>query len=78
MRTFTLAELAQCDGRGGRPAYVAYDGRVYDVSASFHWRGGRHWVRIRAGCDLTASLDAAPHGPELLQRVPVIGVLDER
>ena len=34
MKEFTLEELAEFDGREGRPAYVAYDGMVYDVTES--------------------------------------------
>jgi predicted heme/steroid binding protein len=38
MRTFTIKELAGYDGSNG-VAYVAFEGRVYDVSPSFLWRG---------------------------------------
>jgi predicted heme/steroid binding protein len=75
MRAFTEAELSHYDGRDGRPAYIAYEGKVYDVSTSFQWRGGRHWVVHRAGRDLTAELAAAPHDSDLLERVPLIGFL---
>ena len=77
MRRFTKKELAQYDGKDGLPAFIAYEGRVYDVSYSFLWQGGRHQVLHTAGVDLTADLDQAPHGADLLERVPVIGVLDE-
>jgi predicted heme/steroid binding protein len=30
-----------------------------------------------AGLDLTAGLDQAPHGADLLERFPVIGLLDQ-
>lgn len=35
MKKFTREELAQYDGKNGNPAYVAYKGKVYDVSVSF-------------------------------------------
>lgn len=38
---------------------------------------GRHQVLHTAGADLTASLDQAPHGADLLERVPVVGMLSE-
>jgi len=41
------------------------------------WQDGRHQVLHTAGVDLTASLDQAPHGTDLLERFPVIGLLDE-
>jgi len=47
------------------------------VSESFLWKGGRHMARHEAGRDLTAVLDQAPHGEDLLARVPVVGVLCE-
>ena len=76
MRVFTAEELARCDGKDGAPAYIAYKGIVYDVSSSFLWRRGRHWVLHWAGADLTGSLASAPHGEDLLSRVPAIGVLE--
>jgi predicted heme/steroid binding protein len=75
VRTFTRLELSQYDGRNGALAYVAYSGRVYDVSRSYHWRGGRHWARHRAGQDLTESLADAPHAADLLASMPLVGVL---
>jgi|Deesub1362A_J573_1020465.scaffolds.fasta_scaffold16837_3 predicted heme/steroid binding protein len=75
MREFTPRELARFDGRDGRPAYVAYRGKVYDLTGSFLWQGGRHQVLHRAGGDLTGELELAPHGPELLEKFPVVGTL---
>lgn len=77
MRRFTKKELAQHDGKDGAPAFIAYEGKVYDVSRSFLWQHGRHQVLHTAGVDLTASLDQAPHGADLLERFSVIGVLNE-
>lgn len=75
MRELTSAELAQYDGRGGAPAYIAFQGRVYDVSRSFLWLEGRHQVVHMAGKDLTGELEAAPHGAASLERLPVVGTL---
>ena len=33
-QVFTKESLAQFDGKDGRPAYVAYQGKVYDVTGS--------------------------------------------
>lgn len=78
MREFTLEELSHFDGKNGADAYVAYDGQVYDVTGSFIWRRGRHWALHTAGCDLTESLEKAPHGEDLLERVPAVGVLSDK
>ena len=73
MKTFNKEELAACDGKNNAPAYVAYKGKVYDVSSSFLWKNGNHQVFHAAGQDLTASLEQAPHGADLLEKFPVVG-----
>jgi predicted heme/steroid binding protein len=40
MRRFTRKELAQYHGKDGAPAFIAYEGKVYDVSHSFLWQDG--------------------------------------
>jgi predicted heme/steroid binding protein/uncharacterized membrane protein len=75
MKSFTPAELAAFDGREGRPVYIAHQGKVYDVSGSRLWRGGLHMRRHNAGTELTADIQAAPHGVEVLERFPQVGVL---
>ncbi|MFW6102245.1 MAG: cytochrome b5 domain-containing protein [Chloroflexota bacterium] len=75
MKSFSKEELARCNGKNGAPAYIAYKGKVYDASNSFQWRNGRHQVLHNAGEDLTDSLEQAPHSAELLERLPVIGIL---
>jgi len=75
MKTFTLEELARFDGKDGRPVYVAYNGKVVDVSGSKIWKGGRHMNRHDAGHDLTADLAQAPHPEDRLERYPQVGVL---
>lgn len=77
MRTFTKEELSHYTGKSGTPAYIAFEGKVYDVSSSFLWRDGRHQVIHNAGVDLTDSLEQAPHGAELLKRFHVVGTLEE-
>ena len=61
MKDFTIEELAEFDGRDGRPAYVAYQGVVYDVTESAMWGEGDHEGLHQAGADLTSEHDDAPH-----------------
>ncbi|MBI2860661.1 MAG: cytochrome B5 [Chloroflexi bacterium] len=75
MKTFSKAELKQYNGCNG-PTYIAYAGKVYDVSSSFLWKKGIHQCSHEAGQDLTPDLDQAPHGPDLMDKFPVIGVLE--
>ncbi|HYA27055.1 MAG TPA: CopD family protein, partial [Thermodesulfovibrionales bacterium] len=60
----TLQELHSFDGREGRPAFIAYNGTIYDVSASKLWRGGSHARKHLAGHDLTEALKTAPHAED--------------
>ena len=71
----TPEQLARCDGREGRPACVAFEGKIYDASDSALWKGGQHMKRHQAGGDLTAALGQAPHGPEQLEHLPEVGAL---
>jgi predicted heme/steroid binding protein len=73
-KQFTLTELSQYDGKNGKPAYVGYQGKVYDVSQSDQWLEGDH-MGHEAGNDLTESLEIAPHAPDVLERMKVVGVL---
>lgn len=75
LRKFSLEELKQLDGREGHPAYIAYKGKVYDVSESFLWAEGDHQGQHVAGKDLTGDMKLAPHGEEMLERAKLVGVL---
>lgn len=72
---FTLETLADYDGLNGHPAYVAFSGKVYDVTESPLWKNGIHKNRHHAGSDLTDALARAPHGAYILQKFPVVGVM---
>jgi predicted heme/steroid binding protein len=74
-RKFTLEELKKYDGKEGRPAYIAYKGKVYDVTDNYLWIDGDHQGEHVAGKDLTEDMTSAPHGEENLERVKLIGTL---
>lgn len=69
------AELAQFDGKEGRPAYFAYQGVIYDATNSPRWKNGTHMGRHQAGCDLTEVLGQAPHGEDKVLVMPKVGKL---
>jgi len=71
----TLIELANFDGKEGKPAYFAYQGKIYDVSQSKFWEGGRHMGKHPAGQDLTDMLKTAPHGEEKIFEMGVVAEL---
>ena len=75
MKEFDADELARFNGENGNPIYVAYDGKVYDVSQSKLWRKGQHMNRHRSGSDLTSDMQAAPHESDVLERYPQVGIL---
>jgi predicted heme/steroid binding protein len=68
---FTAQTLAYYDGQEDRPAYVAVDGVVYDVTSSPRWRDGAH-NGFQAGRDLTRQFNNQ-HGDTRLSRFPVVG-----
>ena len=69
----TDADLSLFTGRGKRWALMAYDGNIYDVTGRNLWRNGVHPGGHPAGEDLTAAMKKAPHGEEVLQKVPLVG-----
>ena len=77
MQEFDSAELEKFDGKEGRPIYIAYRGKVYDVTESKLWKNGQHMNRHHAGEDLTADIQGAPHEPDVLERYPQVGTLKE-
>jgi predicted heme/steroid binding protein len=73
-KNFTMAELSSYNGKGGKPAYISFKGKVYDVTPSSQWLDGDH-LGHEAGQDLTDAMDIAPHGDEILAKMKIVGVL---
>ena len=71
----TVDELGSCDGKEGRPAFFAFQGKLYDATASKLWKQGVHMGRHNAGEDLTEALKLAPHGSEKVALLPEVGAL---
>ncbi len=73
-KTYTVTELAEFNGKNGKPAYVSYKGTVYDVTESYQWLDGDH-VGHEAGKDLTDAMDIAPHSEDVMERMKKVGKL---
>jgi predicted heme/steroid binding protein len=72
----TQKELEENNGQNGKPAYIVYKGKVYDVTESSFWMEGEHMGMHNAGKDLTEDLEMAPHKEETLSRVKYVGDLE--
>jgi predicted heme/steroid binding protein/uncharacterized membrane protein len=77
VKDYTVEELAEKNGQQGQSAFVAVDGKIYDVSASKRWPQGHHMKRHQAGGDLTTDIQSAPHGLDVLERFDVVGILKQ-
>lgn len=74
LREFTIEELAENNGAGGKPAYVAVNGIVYDVSNEATWGGGTHFG-LYAGKDVTNEFARCHGGSEILKNLTKVGIL---
>ncbi|MEM1008902.1 MAG: cytochrome b5 domain-containing protein [Myxococcota bacterium] len=67
-------QLALYNGQDKKQIYVAYEGKIYDVSESRLWKKGQHYEHW-AGQDLTEELKDAPHAEEVFLRFKQVGEL---
>jgi len=74
IKSISRAQLALRNGQDKAEVWVAYKGKVYDVSSSRLWREGKHYEHW-AGQDLTLELDDAPHTDKVFEKFKVIGKL---
>ncbi len=63
----TPEELAQFDGKEGRPAYIAVNDVIYDVSDYPSWAEGVHFG-ITAGTDATEDFESC-HDHTVLEKL---------
>jgi predicted heme/steroid binding protein len=71
---FTLHDLKEFNWRNGKPAYVGYKSKVYDVTDSSLWGEGDHMGHA-AGEDLTEQMEIAPHTEDVLERMKAVRVI---
>lgn len=70
----TMSTLATYNGQNGQPAYVAYEGIVYDLSALANWKSGTHHG-VKAGTDITNVFSTSPHSKSIFKLAVVVGKL---
>lgn len=75
MEEFTKEQLAKYNGQDGEKCYIAYQGKVYDVTESMLWDEGDHQGMHEAGIDLTEEMDDSPHEDDVMEDFPVVGTL---
>lgn len=71
---YTLQQLALRNGQDREEVWVAYNGKIYDVSKSRLWQKGQHYEHW-AGQDLTDELKDAPHTAKVFDKFEVVGRL---
>jgi predicted heme/steroid binding protein len=74
---FNPLTLSDFDGNEGKPVFIAYKEKVYDLSKSKLWANGVHYKKHTAGTDLTVAIGNAPHGDEKLEGMKIVGAFDE-
>jgi predicted heme/steroid binding protein len=74
LTTYTTAQLALRNGQDRPEIWIAYNGKIYEVTASRLWRDGKHYEHW-AGQDLTDELKDAPHTEKVFEKFTIIGKL---
>ncbi len=69
---FSFDTLSLYDGQTNKQAYVAYRGRVYDVSDV--WSNGSH-QGYTAGTDITEAIKTSIHGIRVFDQLNQVGIL---
>jgi predicted heme/steroid binding protein len=74
LKEYTRQQLALRNGQDKPEIWVAFQGLIYDVTASRLWRDGKHYEHW-AGQDLSPELAKAPHTALVFERFTVVGRL---
>ncbi|MFF5994661.1 cytochrome b5 domain-containing protein [Lysinibacillus sp. KU-BSD001] len=74
-RNLTVEQLANFDGKNGRPAYVAVNGLIYDVTNNRAWAAATHFGLL-AGKEYSQEFASCHAGQQsILATLPVVGRL---
>ncbi|HTF82324.1 MAG TPA: cytochrome b5 domain-containing protein [Cytophagales bacterium] len=71
---YTKQQLSLRNGQDKPEIWVAFEGKIYDLSTSRLWRNGKHYEHW-AGQDLTKELSDAPHNANVFDKFTPIGEL---
>lgn len=71
---YTKSQLALHNGQDREEIWIAFEGKIYDVTRSRLWRDGMHYEHW-AGQDLTDELKDAPHTRHVFDKFEVVGKL---
>ena len=72
--SITKSQLSLRNGQDKPEIWMAFQGLVYDMTASKLWKNGKHYEHW-AGQDLTAELGDAPHTANVFEKFTPIGKL---
>jgi arsenite oxidase small subunit len=76
-KKFSAEDLKQFDGSNGKPLYVVFKGKVYDLTTSPLWLQGTHMGLHNKNDDLTEAIKTAPHTEDNVFRFPYVGEIAE-
>jgi predicted heme/steroid binding protein len=71
---YTKSQLALRNGQDKPEIWVAYAGKIFDMTTSKLWKNGKHYEHW-AGQDLTEELRDAPHSAKVFEKFEPIGQL---
>lgn len=71
---YTSFQLALRNGTDREEIWCAYKGKIYELTKSKLWRGGKHYEHW-AGQDLTSELKDAPHNENVFDKFKIVGIL---
>ncbi len=71
---YTKNQLALRNGQDRPEIWVAFLGKIYDMTSSKLWKNGKHYEHW-AGQDLSDELADAPHSAVVFDKFSLIGIL---
>ncbi|KXX67684.1 MULTISPECIES: cytochrome b5 domain-containing protein [Flammeovirga] len=76
MEKYTKQQLALRNGQDKEEIWVAFEGKIYDMTKSRLWRDGKHYQHW-AGQDLTPEMKDAPHTAFVFDKFEPIAELED-